>query len=64
MTIEAMRGALDMTYKAMEQPKVTPYREGYLAGYAAGDAAHNCQDTGCPCYQAGRVAQAGEPRGA
>ena len=35
--------------------------EGYLRGFAAGNAAHSCQDTGCPCYLRGREAEAEEP---
>ena len=36
-------------------------QEGYLLGYAAGDAAHACCEPGCPCHEAGRVAEAEEP---
>ena len=36
-------------------------QKSYRTGYKAGDAAHNCQDTGCPCYEAGKEAEAEEP---
>ena len=42
-------------------PELLFKREGYLLGFAAGDAAHACCEPGCPCYEAGRVAEAEEP---
>ena len=36
-------------------------KEGYLRGFAAGDVAHACCEPGCPCYEAGKEAEAEEP---
>ena len=36
-------------------------REGFLEGFAAGDEAHACCKPGCPCYEAGKEAEAEEP---